>query len=132
MSTAALGAVRCGAHQPWLAVAVNQHPHMCTAPGPVKQQAPAGRMLLRRQQGQGAQAMVRGRCARNAQVSTPASPTRKLLEGESAAPGRAAKAAPAQDKALPTDPADVWLQSYGPCEALHSPSTCLRHDDRCL
>lgn len=60
---------------------------------------------------------MRGISAHTAQVSTPASPTRKLLEGESAVPAGAAKAASAQDKALPTDPADVWLQSYGPCEA---------------
>ena len=32
--------------------------------------------------------------------------------GESASPEAASKG-----KVLPTDPADVWLQSYGPCEA---------------
>lgn len=68
------------------------------------------------------------------QVSTPASPTRKLLEGESAAPrGASAKAAPSQDKALPTDPAEVWLQSYGPCEpSPESPFSCMRVNDTSL
>ena len=75
---------------------------------------------------------MRGRCAQNAQVSTPASPTRKLLEGESAAPKGSAKAASAQDKALPTDPADVWLQSYGPCAPLEAPSSRIHPDDRCF
>ena len=54
-----------------------------------------------------------------AQVATPSSPTRKLLAGESAAP----PAAKPQKAALPSDPADVWLQSYGPCMLLlHFPA----------
>ena len=71
------------------------------------------------------------------QVATPASPTRKLLAGEESAAPKAtsgskaasAQGAPsAQGKALPTDPVDIWLQSYGPCKLPQLPSThCIPH-----
>jgi len=69
------------------------------------------------------------------QVATPASPTRKLLAGEDGAAPKAtsgskaasAQGAPsAQGKALPTDPVDIWLQSYGPCKLPRLPSTDCR------
>ena len=38
-----------------------------------------------------------------------------------------------RDKALPTDPAEVWLQSYGPCEpSPESPFSCMRVNDTSL
>ena len=45
--------------------------------------------------------------------------------GESASPEAASKG-----NALPTGPADVWLQSYGPCEAPLEPFVGRRTDGR--
>lgn len=60
----------------------------------------------------------------DAQVATPASPTRKLLAGETAAPAAPASSDKGKDKALPTDPAEIWLQSYTPCRvSVHGCST---------